>query len=91
MPRYSVTWPTRPEGEYSIHVYAADPTEAASVAAEEDLPTSEGYSLAYDYEPEVWILRHPYRYGWRSRHVQGPNYGDLAGEGMPFVPVPVTT
>lgn len=86
MPRYTVTWPTRPDGIYATIVRAADPTDAARVASEIDLPTTEGYSLAYDYEPEIWQIRHPYR--WRSRHVQGPRYSDSEDTLEPFVPVP---
>lgn len=88
MPRYTVTWPTRPAGVYTVIVRASDPTEAARVAAAEDLPTTEGYSLAYDYEPEIWHVRHPY--AWRSRHVQGPDYNsnDAGANAAAFVPVP---
>jgi hypothetical protein len=87
MPRYTVTWPTRPAGVYSIIVRAADPTDAARVAADEELPTTDGYSIAYDYEPEVWRIRRPYRL--LSRHVQGPSYSDTEDTLQPFVPEPV--
>jgi len=87
MPLYTVTWPTRPEGVYTIVVRAEDPTGAARVTADEDLPTSEGYSIAYDdYEPEVWRIRRPYR--WRSRRVQGPEYCETEADTKPFTPVP---
>lgn len=70
-PRWSVTWPTRPNGVYTVLVRADNPTDAVRVAAEQDdLPV---YALAFDYEPEVWRLLHPYR--WRSHHVAGPDYG----------------
>lgn len=88
MPRYSVTWPTRPEGEYSQHVRAADPTDAVRAAAELDWPTSPGYSVAFDYEPEVWRLRHPYPL--LSRHVQGPDFSAEEFGAPAFVPAPTT-
>lgn len=70
-PRWSVTWPTRPDGVYAVLVRADDPTDAVRVAAEQDdLPV---YALAVDYEPEVWRLLRPYRL--RSHHVAGPDYG----------------
>ncbi|MFE2497105.1 hypothetical protein [Streptomyces scopuliridis] len=72
MPAYSVTYPTRPNGVYSQYVNAADPADAVRAAAELDWPTNPGYSVAFDCEPEVWILLRPYRL--RSRHVQGPRY-----------------
>lgn len=82
MPRYSVTWPTRPEGVYSQYVRAADATDAVRVAAALDWPTTDGYTLAVDYVPEVWRLRRPYR--WLSRHAAGPHYPDR----VPFAPAP---
>jgi hypothetical protein len=88
MPRYTVTWPTRPAGVYTTVVRATDPTDAARVAADEDLLLSDGYTIAYDYEPEVWRIRRPYR--WRSRRVQGPEYCDLDANAQPFTPVPAT-
>jgi hypothetical protein len=88
MPRYTVTWPTRPDGVYSVIVRAANPADAARIAAGEDLPTADGYSIAYDYEPEIWNIRHPYR--WRSRRVQGPSYSNAEDSLQPFVPVPET-
>ncbi|MEU8623290.1 hypothetical protein [Streptomyces sp. NPDC048669] len=89
MPQFSVTWPTRPGGVYSQFVHATGPTEAVRVAAELDWPTSPGYSVAFDYEPEVWILRRPYRL--RSRHVQGPQFSDCDPNQLAFTPIPATT
>jgi len=80
-----VTWPTRPEGVYTVLVRAEDPVDAVRVAADLDMPLTEGYSMAFDYEPEVWRLRRPYRF--RSRHVAGPDFGDV-DDAVPFVPVP---
>jgi hypothetical protein len=88
MPRYTVTWPTRPAGVYSIIVRATDPTDAARVAADEELPTTDGYSIAYDYEPEIWRIRRPHRL--LSRRVQGPSYSDTEDTLQPFVPVSET-
>lgn len=69
--RWSVTWPTRPDGVWTVFVRADDPTDAVRVASERaGLPV---YALAFDYEPEVWRLRHPYR--MRSEHAAGPDYG----------------
>ncbi|MGW1015598.1 hypothetical protein [Streptomyces niveus] len=89
MPNYSVTFPTRPSGVYTKWVRAADPTDAVRVAAELDWPTGPGYTVAFDYEPEVWLNRHPYRL--RSRHVQGPRFGGTASDAPAFTPVPATT
>jgi hypothetical protein len=89
MPKYSVTWPTRPSGIYTECVQAADPTHAVRVAAELDWPTSPGYTVAFDYEPGVWLNRRPYRL--RSRHVQGPRFGSAAPGAPAFMPVPATT
>lgn len=84
MPCFSVTWPTRPAGVYSQYVHAVDATDAVRAAADLDWPTAEGYTVAFDYVPEVWRLRRPYR--WLSRHVAGPHYPD----NVPFVPAPAT-
>lgn len=83
-PRWSVTWPTRPNGVYTIFVRADDPTDAVRVAlAWPDLPV---YALAFDYEPEVSRLLRPHRL--RSHHVAGPDYGgeDAA---QAFTPTPL--
>ncbi|MFJ1647988.1 hypothetical protein [Streptomyces sp. NPDC088258] len=72
MPKYSVTYPTRPNGVYSQFVTATDPADAVRAAAELDWPTTPGYTVAFDCKPEVWILLRPYRL--RSRHIQGPIY-----------------
>lgn len=85
-PRWSVTWPTRPMGVYTVLVYAEGPVEAVRVAADLEMPLAEGYSMAFDYEPEVWRLRRPYRY--RSHHVAGPDYGGSEAV-APFAPQPV--
>lgn len=73
MPEYSVTYPTRPNGEYSQYVHADNPADAVHAATKLDWPTNPGYTVAFDQEPEVWIIRHPHRL--RSRHVQGPKRG----------------
>lgn len=89
MPQYSVTWPTRPAGVYTEYVHAADPTDAVRVAGDLDWPTSPGYTMAFDYEPEVWLLRRPHRL--RSRHVQGPHFSDCEPGQAAFTPAPATT
>jgi hypothetical protein len=71
VPLYSVTYPTRPDGEYTQYIRAVDPDDAVTAARELDWPTSPGYEVAFGQEPEVWVLRRPYRL--RSRHVQGPH------------------
>ncbi|MGH3584864.1 MAG: hypothetical protein ACRDQ0_00940 [Pseudonocardia sp.] len=86
MPQYSVTWPTRPNGVYSELVHATDPTDAVRVAASLEWPTNPGYEVAFDYTPEVWALRRPYRL--RSRHVQGPHYPDGLANEPAFTPAP---
>jgi len=86
-PSWSVTWPTRPNGVYAQLVRADDPTDAARVAAEQDVLPNINYALAFDYEPEVWRLRRPYR--WRSHHVTGPGYGSTEVDTQPFVPLPL--
>lgn len=86
-PRWSVNWPIRPDGIYTAIVRAIDPTDAVRVAAERELRTAEGYSLAFDYEPEVWRLRHPYQR--RSRHVAGPFFPDTVPGEVAFAPLPV--
>lgn len=86
-PRWSVTWPTRPYGVYTVLVRATDPTDAVRVAAEEDLPLSEDWSFAFDYTPEVWRLRRPYR--WRSHHVAGPDFGGTEADVEAFTPEPL--
>jgi hypothetical protein len=90
MKKYSVTWPTRPEGVYTqlvYLVYADGPTDAVRVAAGLDWPTTDGYSMAFDYEPEVWQLRWPFRL--RSHHVAGPDFGSTAANAVAFVPEPL--
>lgn len=74
MPRYSVTWPTLPKGEYTQFIRAVDPADAVEAARELDWPMNDGYQVAFDQEPEVWQLRRPHRL--RSRHVQGPRLND---------------
>jgi hypothetical protein len=70
-PRWSVTWPTRPNGVWTVFVRADDPTDAVRVATDyADLPV---YALAFDYEPEVSRLLRPHRL--RTHHVAGPEYG----------------
>lgn len=76
-PRWSVTWPTRPNGVYIQLVRANDPTDAVRVAAEQDVSANDDYSVAFDYEPEVWRLQRPYR--WRSHHAAGPDYSATDG------------
>ncbi|MFD7705650.1 hypothetical protein [Streptomyces sp. NPDC059786] len=83
MPRWSATWPTRPEGVYTVLVRATDPTDAVRIASEEVMPLTDGYALAFDYEPQVWRLLRPYRL--RSHPVAGPSYP----EDVPFVPEPL--
>lgn len=86
-PRWSVTWPTHPNGVYTQLVRAADPTDAVRVAAELDWPTAPGYTVAFDYAPQVWRLLRPYR--WRSRPVAGPDFPDqILGE-VAFTPEPL--
>jgi len=83
-PRWSVTWPTRPCGVYTVPVRAADPTDAVRVAAEQELQTTPGYALAFDYEPQVWRVLRPY---WlRSRPVAGPDYPDTVPGEVAFAP-----
>lgn len=83
-PRWSVTWPTRPSGVYTVLVRAADPTDAVRVAAELELPVNDGYSIAFDYEPQVWRLLRPYRL--RSRRVAGPDFQDAVLGEVAFTP-----
>ena len=85
-PRWSVTWPTRPNGVYTQLVRADDPTDAVRVAAELDWPTAPGYTVAFDYEPQVWRLRRPY--GLRSRPVAGPEFPDTLPGEVAFTPEP---
>lgn len=85
--RWSVTWPIRPFGIHTVLVRAADPVDAVRVAAEEDLPATDGYSIAFDYEPEVWLIRRPYNS--RSRHVGGPRFDDEVPGLVPFTPEPI--
>jgi hypothetical protein len=59
-PRWSVTWPTRPSG---------------------------GYSVAFDYEPQVWRLLRPYRL--RSHPVAGPDFPDQVLGEIAFTPWPL--
>ncbi len=87
MKKYSVTWPVRPSGVYSVYAQADDPTDAVRVAAEQEMPLADGYSLAFDYEPEVWRLLHPYR--WRSHHVAGPEFEDEVSGEVGFTPLPL--
>lgn len=83
-PHWSVTWPTRPNGVYTQLVRADDPTDAVRVAAELDWPTAPGYTVAFDYEPQVWRLLHPYR--WRSRRVAGSDFPDAIPDRVAFTP-----
>lgn len=87
MKKYTVTWPTRPSGVYSELVWADDPTDAVRVAAELDWPTAPGYTVAFDYTPMVWRLKHPYR--WRSRQVAGPDFPDAVDGEVAFTPEPL--
>lgn len=84
LPRWTVTFPTRPGGLYSHLVRAADPTDAVRVAATLDWPTNPGHTLAFDHTPEVWRLHRPYC--WRSRHAAGPTYP----EDTVYTPQPAT-
>ncbi|MGV2914706.1 hypothetical protein [Streptomyces alfalfae] len=85
LPRWSVTWPLRPNSTYSVWVRATDPTDAVRVALKRpDLPT---YAMAFDYQPEVWRLRHPYP--TRSYRAAGPDYGGAAGTADQFTPTPL--
>lgn len=86
-PRWSVTWPTRPNGVHTVLVRADDPTDAVRVASEQDPSVTGGYALAFDYEPQVWRLRRPY--WWRSRPATGPDYPDMTPGEAGFTPVPV--
>lgn len=86
-PRWSVTWPTRPNGVYTRLVRAADPVDAVRVAAELEWPTTDGYTLAFDYEPEVWRLLRPYR--MRSHQVAGPEFSDETPGEVAFTPEPL--
>jgi len=86
-PRWSVTWPTRPNGVYTQLVRADDPTDAVRVAAELDWPTADGYTMALDYAPMVWRLQRPYR--WRSRSAAGPDFPDLVPGEVAFTPEPL--
>ncbi|MCX4232049.1 hypothetical protein [Streptomyces ortus] len=88
-PRWSVTWPTRPNGVYTQLVRADNPTEAVRVAAEMDVVPNSNYALAFDYEPEVWRIRRPYR--WLSHHIAGPDYGGAGADAETFVPIPLDT
>lgn len=86
-PRWSVTWPTRPSGLYTVWVRADDPTDAVRVASEMELPLTDGYETAFDYAPEVWRLGRPLR--WRARHVAGPDFGGTDDDAPAFVPEPL--
>jgi hypothetical protein len=86
-PRWSVTWPTRPNGVYTQLVRADDPVDAVRVAAELDWPTADGYTVAFDYEPQVWRLRRPYRL--RSHPVAGPDFPDQVLGEVAFTPEPL--
>jgi hypothetical protein len=87
MKKYCVNWPIRPFGIHTVLVRAADPTDAVRVAAERELSTVDGFSIAFDYEPEVWRLR---RLRNRlSRHVAGPFFDDAVPGFVPFTPVPL--
>lgn len=86
-PRWSVTWPTRPNGVYTQLVRADDPADAVRVAAELNWPTVDGYAMAFDYTPMVWRLQRPYR--WRSRHVAGPDFPDAMEGVEAFAPEPL--
>ncbi|WP_329472701.1 hypothetical protein OIE75_29585 [Streptomyces sp. NBC_01723] len=86
-PRWSVTWPTRPNGVYTVLVRAADPTDAVRVAAALDLPVTDEYALAFDYEPQVWRLQCPYRL--RSHPVAGPDFPDTVPGEVGFTPEPI--
>ena len=86
-PRWSVTWPTRPNGVYTQLVRADDPTDAVRVAAELEWPTAPGYTVAFDYAPQVWRLLRPYR--WRSHPVAGPDFPDQVLGEVAFTPEPL--
>lgn len=85
-PAWTVTWPTRPTGVYSLPVRATDPTDAIRVASLHPWPTAEGYTVAFDYTPEVWRIRRPYR--WLSHYVQGPQFPDVIPGEVAFTPLP---
>jgi hypothetical protein len=85
-PEWTVTWPTRPAGTYSLKVRAKGSTDAVRVASLRPWPTAPGCTVAFDYTPQVWRLRHPYR--WRSRYVQGPAFPDATPGVVAFIPLP---
>lgn len=82
-----MTWPTRPHGVYTQLVRADNPVDAVRVAAALDWPIAPGYSVAFDYEPQVWRLRRPYRL--RSRPVAGPDFPDQVPGQVAFTPAPL--
>lgn len=86
-PRWSVTWPTRPNGVYTQLVRADDSTDAVRVAAELDWPTADGYTVAFDYAPQVCRLLRPYRL--RSHPVAGPDFPDQVLGEVAFTPAPM--
>lgn len=77
LPHWTVTWPTLPGGIYSIPVRRADNIEhAVQQARAAFAPTAPGYSIAYDYEPEVWQIK-----PGPACRISGPEYCDnVAGK-----------
>ncbi|WP_330172991.1 hypothetical protein OG875_04930 [Streptomyces sp. NBC_01498] len=73
MPEYTVTYPTLPNGIYTQEVKADSIEDAVRAARELDWPTNPGYTVEFDKEPAVWLLRYPRRI--RSKRVSGPDYG----------------
>lgn len=72
LPHWTVTWPTLPGGVYSIPVRRADSIDhAVRQARVAFAPTTPGYSIAYDREPEVWQVK-----PGPARRVAGPEYCD---------------
>jgi len=72
MATYTVTWPTLPDGVYTVAAEASTPAEAIRIATAEEKPTTPGYRIDLTAEPEIWLCKRPYSV--RSRHIQGPHY-----------------
>jgi hypothetical protein len=76
-PQWTVTWPTSPQGTYSIAIGRADsPEDAVAQARQAFAPVMPGWRIEVEAEAEVWRCK-----PGKPRRVAGPEYGISPAQG----------